>query len=317
MQKYFFIYLKGIAMGAADVVPGVSGGTIAFISGIYERLINAIRSINGKALQYLFKFDFKGLWSQIDANFLITLFAGIFTSLLSLSRLVLYLMENHPILLWSFFLGLVLASAVTVGRKITQWSIGTILALLVGIAVAFYVTVAVPVDTPTALWFIFLSGAVAICAMILPGISGSFILLLMGKYHYIFSVIKEITGLKFTFENISTLLTFLVGCVVGLLSFSHVLNWMLKKYHNLTIALLTGFMVGSLNKVWPWRQVTQTYIDSKGNEKTLLDKSVLPNVYEQVTGKDAELFFAFVLIILGFAIVYLIEKWSANKNQEV
>lgn len=317
MQKYFFIYLKGIAMGAADVVPGVSGGTIAFISGIYERLINAIRSINGKALQYLFKLDFKGLWSHIDANFLIALLAGIFTSLLSLSRLVLYLMENHPILLWSFFLGLVLASAFTVGRKINQWNIGTVLALLVGIAVAFYVTVAVPVDTPTALWFIFLSGAVAICAMILPGISGSFILLLMGKYHYIFSIIKEITVFRFTFENISTLLTFLVGCVVGLLSFSHVLNWMLKKYHNLTIALLTGFMIGSLNKVWPWRQVTQTYIDSKGNEKTLLDKSILPNVYEQVTGKDAELFFAFVLIILGFAIVYLIEKWSANKNQEV
>lgn len=304
-------------MGAADVVPGVSGGTIAFISGIYERLINAIRSINGKALQYLFKLDFKGLWSHIDANFLIALLAGIFTSLLSLSRLVLYLMENHPILLWSFFLGLVLASAFTVGRKINQWNIGTVLALLVGIAVAFYVTVAVPVDTPTALWFIFLSGAVAICAMILPGISGSFILLLMGKYHYIFSIIKEITVFRFTFENISTLLTFLVGCVVGLLSFSHVLNWMLKKYHNLTIALLTGFMIGSLNKVWPWRQVTQTYIDSKGNEKTLLDKSILPNVYEQVTGKDAELFFAFVLIILGFAIVYLIEKWSANKNQEV
>jgi putative membrane protein len=317
MQKYFFIYLKGIAMGAADVVPGVSGGTIAFISGIYERLINAIRSINAKALQYLFKFDFKGLWSHIDANFLIALFAGIFTSLLSLSRLVLYLMENHPILLWSFFLGLVLASAITVGRTITQWNIGTIVALLAGIVIAFYVTVAVPVDTPTALWFIFLSGALAICAMILPGISGSFILLLMGKYHYIFSIIKEITGFKFTFQNISTLLTFLVGCVVGLLSFSHVLNWMLKRYHNLTIALLTGFMVGSLNKVWPWRQVTQTYIDSKGNEKTLLDKSILPNVYEQVTGKDAEIFFAFILIVLGFAIVYLIEKWSANKNQEV
>ncbi len=317
MQKYFFIYLKGIAMGAADVVPGVSGGTIAFISGIYERLINAIRSINGKALQYLFKFEVKSLWAHIDANFLIALFAGIFTSLLSLSRLVLYLMDNHPILLWSFFLGLVLASAITVGRKINQWGLWTTLALLVGAAVAFYVTVAVPVDTPTALWFIFLAGALAICAMILPGISGSFILLLMGKYHYIFSIIKEITGFKFTFEHIITILTFLAGCIVGLLSFSHVLNWMLRKYHNLTIALLTGFMVGSLNKVWPWRQVTQTYIDSKGNEKTLLDKSVLPNVYEQMTGKDAELVPALILIVLGFAMVYIIEKWSADKSQAV
>ncbi|MCU0390336.1 MAG: DUF368 domain-containing protein [Thermoflexibacter sp.] len=317
MKTYLFIYLKGIAMGAADVVPGVSGGTIAFISGIYQRLLNAIRSINAKAIQLLFKFDIKGLWAHTDATFLIVLFAGIITSILSLTRVVLYLMENQPILLWSFFLGLVLASAITVGKKISHWNIGTIASFVIGTGIAYYITVAVPVDTPTELWFIFLSGAIAICAMILPGISGSFILLLMGKYHYIFSLIKEITELKFTFHNLSSIFTFILGCLTGILSFSHVLNWMLKKYHDLTIALLTGFMVGSLNKVWPWRQVTQTYIDSKGQEKTLLDKSVLPNVYQEVTGKDSEILFAILLIILGFTIVYMIEKWSAKKTDEV
>ena len=297
-------------MGAADVVPGVSGGTIAFISGIYDTLLNAIRSFNAKALQLLFAFKLKELWQHLNGTFLAVLLSGIATSIILFARVVLYLMEAHPIFLWSFFLGLVLASALLVGRKIQRWNAPVVLSLAIGTALAYYITVAVPIDTPAEWWFIFLSGAIAICAMILPGISGSFILLLLGKYHFILSTVKDLTQLKFSAEGIITIVCFATGCVTGLLSFSHLLNWLLKRHYDLTVALLTGFMLGSLNKVWPWREVIRTYTNSKGEVKTLLDQSVLPQTFEQLTGQDPQLLWAIVLLATGFAIVYFIEKAS-------
>ncbi len=306
MREYIFLFLKGIAMGAADVVPGVSGGTIAFISGIYERLLDAIRSANGTALKLLFSGRIKGLWQHIDGTFLVVLFAGIGTSVLGLSKLILYLLANQPEMLWSFFFGLIIASALLVAQSVKQWNIAAIVALMAGAAVAYWVTIAVPVETPTDLWFIFLSGAIAICAMILPGISGSFILLLMSKYEHI---IRSLTELNF-----KVIITFALGCVTGLLSFSHVLHWLLKRYHDLAVALLMGFMLGSLNKVWPWKQVLEYYTDRHGKLKPIVESNVLPTQYLELTGKEPMLAACIAVCLFGFAVVYLIEKAASQKQ---
>ena len=275
IKKYFPLTLKGIAMGAADVVPGVSGGTIAFISGIYEELLNSLKSFNGTAVKKLFKEGFGAFWQHINGWFLLFLVAGIGISILSLSKLILYLLENYPNLIWSFFFGLVVASAVFVAGTIKKWSWDVILAAIIGTGIAYYVTVATPSQTPENYGFIFITGAIAICAMILPGISGSFILLLMGKYEFI---LNSLNNMKF-----DIILTFIAGCFLGLIGFSHVLSFMLKKYHNATVALLTGFMFGSLNKVWPWKEVLETQIID-GEEKILREANVLPSTYTQITG---------------------------------
>ncbi|HSI90301.1 MAG TPA: DUF368 domain-containing protein, partial [Adhaeribacter sp.] len=239
LKEYLLLFSKGVAMGAADVVPGVSGGTIAFITGIYEELLNAIRSVNGEAVKLLVNFKIAALWKHINGSFLVVLVSGIFFSVALLARVVLYLLNNHPEMLWSFFFGLIVASAVIVSKKITRWNVGVILAGIIGIALAYFITVATPTETPEAYYFIFLSGAIAICAMILPGISGSFLLVLLAKYEYILNAVKDF--------KVDVIAFFGLGCITGLLMFSHVLNWMLKKYHNVTVSLLTGFMIGSLN----------------------------------------------------------------------
>ncbi|MBD1397985.1 DUF368 domain-containing protein [Pontibacter sp. JH31] len=297
-----------MGMGAADVVPGVSGGTIAFITGIYEELLDSIRSVNGEALRLLSRFDLKGFWSHINGTFLVVLVTGILFSIASLSRLVLFLLENYPIMLWGFFFGLIVASALVVGKKITKWRPIVVLAGLAGIAVAYWVTIAVPMQTPEAYWFVFLSGAIAICAMILPGLSGSFLLLLMAKYEFMMNALKEF--------KVDMILVFAVGCVTGLLSFSHVLNWMLKNYYNITVALLTGFMVGSLNKVWPWKQTVQTYTDRHGVVKPLIQENVSPGTYAQLTGQEPYLLYAIGLAIFGFLLVYLIDRLTDDNTAE-
>lgn len=306
MREYIFLFLKGIAMGAADVVPGVSGGTIAFISGIYERLLNAIRSVNGIALKLLFLGRIKELWQHIDGTFLVVLFAGVGTSIIGLSKLILYLLANHPEILWSFFFGLIIASALLVSKSVKQWNAAVIVALIIGAGIAYWVTIAVPVETSNKLWFIFLSGAIAICAMILPGISGSFILLLLSKYEYI---IRSLTELNF-----KVIIAFALGCITGLVSFSRVLHWLLKRYHDLAVALLMGFMLGSLNKVWPWKQVIEYYTDRHGNLKPIIETNVLPTQYLDLTGKEPELTACTALCITGFLAVYLIERLASRKQ---
>ncbi|MEY8608124.1 DUF368 domain-containing protein [Parabacteroides segnis] len=293
LKDYGLLLLKGMGMGAADVVPGVSGGTIAFIVGIYEELIDSIKSINGASLKLLFTGKIAAFWKAINANFLLAIVAGIGISIFSLAKLITWLLVTHPILVWAFFFGLVLASTWFVSKDIKQWNWKSILSFIIGAIIAYYITVATPAETPTNLFFIFLCGAIAICAMILPGISGSFILVLLGKYFYIMEAVKTL--------NIPVMLVFICGAVLGITSFSRVLSYALRRFHDTTIAVLAGFMLGSLNKVWPWKETIETYTDSHGEIKPLVEANILP---------DQLLWEAVGLMIFGFAIVYFLEKLS-------
>jgi len=250
-----------MGMGAADVVPGVSGGTIAFITGIYEELIDSIKGINLKAVKLLLTGRWLSFWKQINGNFLLAVFAGIAISVLSLAKVLEYLLEHQPVLIWSFFFGLVLASSYVVSRKVIRWRYPKIVALVAGIGIAFYMTSVTPTTTTDASWFVIFSGGLASCAMILPGISGSFILLLLGKYSFALHAVNE--------RIILDLLLLGAGAVTGLILFANLLSWLLKKYHDITIAVLVGFMIGSLNKIWPWKETLKTIV-VEGELKPLL-----------------------------------------------
>ncbi len=301
MKKYLILILKGMGMGAADVVPGVSGGTIAFITGIYEELINAIKSINYPNLKLLFSGRVAAFWKAINANFLIALVSGIGISVISLARLLQYILETYPELIWSFFLGLIVASAIYVAKQIKVWNLASVLSLLVGVVIAYIITEITPAETTEAWWFIFISGAIAICAMILPGISGSFILLLLGKYEFIIGAISEF--------KLGIIAVFLAGAGIGIISFSNFLSWLLRRYHNQTIALLAGFMVGSLNKVWPWKNTISQFTDRHGELKPLLQDNVLPHLYEG----NPHLLSAIALAFLGFVLIFVIERMAVSK----
>lgn len=298
-KDYLVLVVKGMGMGAADVVPGVSGGTIAFITGIYEELINSIKSINLKALKLLFSLKLVEFWKTINGTFLLCVLLGIGISVFSLAKGLQYLLENHPVLVWSFFFGLIVASAIYVAKSIKNWNPSTIIAGIAGIIVAYFITVITPAEANTSTWFIFISGAIAICAMILPGISGSFILVLLGMYKFILDAVGDL--------QIAVILTFMLGAAIGIIAFSNVLSWLLKKFHNQTIAVLAGFMVGSLNKVWPWKQVTETFIDRHGEIKPLVEVNILPGTYEQISGDSASLMGAVLLAIVGFVLIFIIE----------
>lgn len=244
-SSYIMVCLKGIGMGAADVIPGVSGGTIAFLTGIYEELLKSIKSINLEALKLLFTGKLRQFWNHINGTFLLSLVLGIMISFFSLAKLMQYLMANEPIPLWSFFFGLIIASAILILKDIDLTKIKHLLALALGIAAGAAICLVSPTQTPNDLWFIFLCGAIAICAMILPGISGSFILLLLGKYEYMLQALTDL--------NLVLIITFVVGAAIGIISFSHFLTWLLNKYHVTTISALAGIMIGSLVKVWPWQ----------------------------------------------------------------
>ena len=297
---YVFITLKGMAMGAADVVPGVSGGTIAFISGIYEELITSINNINFSLIGVLRKEGIKAVWNKINGNFLVALFVGIFISVLSLAKFLSWLLENKPVLLWSFFFGLVVASIFFVGKEITRWNPGTVLILLVGAALAFFITQLPVSENTDSLPYLFMSGALAICAMILPGISGAFILVLLGSYKTILDSVHE--------RDLKIILTVGIGALFGLLSFARLLKWMFNHYKNLTLALLTGFIIGSLNKIWPWKKVLET---KTFGDKTIVvaDKNVFPWAFEG----DNQLMLAILLAIIGFSLIFMLEK-AASKQ---
>ena len=298
-SRYIVLALKGCAMGMADVVPGVSGGTIAFISGIYEELLDSIRSVNATALKLLLKLRLGEFWRHINGSFLLPVLLGIAIAIFSLARLMTYLLTYHPIAIWSFFFGLIIASALLVARQIGRWDWRSLLAFVAGAAAAWWITVATPAETPNDWWFVMLSGAIAICAMILPGISGAFILLLLGKYQYIMQAVGDL--------NIPVIVIFVVGAVAGIISFSHLLSWLLKHWHDVTVAVLMGFMAGSLNKVWPWKEVVETYTDSHGKIMPLVESNVAPGRFEALTQQDALLAEAIVLCIVGFLAIYCIE----------
>lgn len=307
-HNYPLLVLKGCAMGAADVVPGVSGGTIAFIAGIYEELVDSIKSINLHALKLLFTLKLKAFWQQINGSFLFSILLGIGISIFSLAKLMTWLLEHYPIQIWSFFFGLIIASTVLVAKEIQRWHAGTVIALIIGAAVAYVITILSPSETPNAWWFIILSGAIAICAMILPGISGAFILLLMGKYAYI---LGAVSALQF-----GILLLFAFGAVTGIVSFSHLLSWLLKKHHTATVATLTGFMVGSLNKVWPWKEILETYTDSHGAVHPLVEANISPAAFEQLTGTPSFLWQAILLCIFGFVLIFGLEYLGEKLNKQ-
>ncbi len=281
-------------MGAADVVPGVSGGTIAFITGIYEELINSIKGINLKAIRLFFTGRWNAFWKQINGNFLLAVFSGIFISVLSLAKVLEYLLENQPILIWSFFFGLVVASSYVVSRKISRWKYPKIVALVAGIGIAFYITSVTPTTTTDASWFVIFSGGLASCAMILPGISGSFILLLLGKYTFALHAVNE--------RIILDLLLLGAGAVTGLILFANLLSWLLKKYHDITIAVLVGFMIGSLNKIWPWKLTLKTIV-VEGELRPLVEKNVLPSV----GNPGDQVWIALLMLAAGIALILFVE----------
>ncbi len=290
-------------MGAADIVPGVSGGSIALITGIYEELLESINSFNGDNLRLLLKFELKAFFQAVNGAFLLSLFLGIMTSVFSLSKLITYLMAEHPIPLWSFFCGLILIAAFLILKDIKEWSFGVVVALFVGTIAAYYITELPPTSSPDALWFTFVAGAIAICAMILPGISGSFILLILGKYESVLQAVSE--------RDFITLAVFALGCVVGLLSFSRIISWLLKRYYSLTIGLLSGFMLGSINKLWPWKVVTAYRTSSSGEEKPFLTENLFPGEYMQQTGLEPQIMLALVAFLFGIILVYGIDRLAA------
>lgn len=278
--------VKGMCMGAADVVPGVSGGTIAFITGIYDELINSIKSINAASLKMFFTGKWGEFWKMINGKFLLFLLAGIGISVFSLAKIITWLLVAYPVLVWSFFFGLVLASTWFVGKDVKERNWKTGLGFLLGAALAFYITVATPAETPSHFLFIFLCGAIAICAMILPGISGSFILVLLGKYFFIMEAVKTL--------DLKVIAIFGIGACVGITSFSRLLSYALSHMRNITLAVLSGFMLGSLNKVWPWKETIEG-----------VERNVAPNAF---------VWQAVCLALLGFVMVYGIEKISSKSE---
>lgn len=300
IKDSLLLFLKGLAMGAADVIPGVSGGTVAFITGIYEELLESIKSINVEAFRLLFSGKWKALWEHINGSFLLTLFAGISISFLSLARFMTYLIEEHPIQLWSFFFGLIIISALMILREIKKWDYITAINLIAGTVIAYYITILTPASTPENMFFLFLSGMIAICAMVLPGISGSFLLLMLGKYEYIFNAIKE--------YNFGVLTPFALGCIVGILSFSRVISWFLKRFHDYAVAFLAGIMLGALNKIWPWKQVISYRLNSSGEQVPLIEENLLPAAYSKILSKNPHLLEAILFFALGIMVVVAIDR---------
>ena len=251
-RKNIITAVKGACMGAADVIPGVSGGTIAFIMGIYDEFVGSLASINAEAVKLLLTGRFKEFWKHINGGFLLSLVLGIGVSVVSLASLMQMLLTNYPIQTWAFFFGLIVASSIFIIRGISGWKAAEFLLLVFGIILGVVICTLSPTTTPDGLWFIFLSGAIAICAMILPGISGSFILLILGKYQYIMGCISDLVkGIDFG-HNLLILCVFLVGAVIGILGFSRFLHWLLARWHKQTLIVLAGFIIGSLVKIWPW-----------------------------------------------------------------
>ncbi len=307
LKKYGLNYLKGMAMGAADIVPGVSGGSIALIAGIYQELLDSINAFNWNNLLLLKSFQIKEFYLRLNGNFLLSLVLGIMTSIFALSRVITYLMDEHPIPLWSFFSGLILVSAFLILKETKKWNFVIVISIAMGTAFAWWVTNLPPTTTPDAPWFTFVAGAIAICAMILPGISGSFVLLILGQYERILQAVLD--------KDIFTLALFASGCLVGILSFSRVVAYLLRRFHAATIGLLSGFMLGSVNELWPWKLVTSWRTSSSGKEVPFLTENILPGEYLSQVGLQPQLGWAIGSFFFGIGLVLFIE-WLASKLQQ-
>lgn len=333
-KDYFFIYLKGIAMGSADVVPGVSGGTIAFISGIYDELINSISAVKPHLLQDLLKGNIKEVWQKVNGNFLICLLAGVATSILSLAKLITYLMQFYPIQLWAFFFGLILASIIYIGKQIKNWNLGSLLGITLGALFIFAISSMPPLATSNSYFFLFVAGAIAACAMILPGISGSFILLLLGAYSTVITAIGN--------QDLAVIGVVGVGAVTGLISFSKLLHYLLNNYHNTVVGVLTGFLIGSLWKIWPWKSDEMVYVKEIGTQsthdvlhgfgslsafmqtqssehfdqvKTYIEHNISPFQYEIINPNTQHgMIYAALFCLIGFSLIFIIEYLAKSRN---
>lgn len=302
MQKpldYLLLGIKGMGMGAADVVPGVSGGTIAFITGIYEELLSSIAAIKPSLIRTIGKEGVGAAWKAINGNFLVAVFAGIGISIVSLAKLFAWILKEHPVMLWSFFFGLILASIPMVWSQLKKNSFDTYVSFLAGAVIAFAIT-EMPVSEGTdESWFIFISGALAICAMILPGISGSFILLLLGMYQFVLDAVND--------RDIVTLGIFAAGCLIGLLSFARLLSFLFKRFHDITVALMAGFLLGSLNEIWPWKKTLQYRENSKGE--------MVPFLQENIAPENETMWIGFGLMLAGILVIFSLSRISARNKQ--
>lgn len=303
IREAIVLMFKGICMGIADTIPGVSGGTIALITGIYEDLLAAIKSVDAKMIGRMIRLDFKAALAGFHARFVLALFLGIAAAILTFARLMSYLLYHHPVPTWSLFFGLIAASVWVVGRQVEKWTAGPGGSVTAGAVAGFLIVNLVPVATPEALWFVFLSGMIAICAMILPGISGAFILLILGKYEFIIATLKN----PFLLENMAIIAVFAAGCVVGLAGFARVLKFLLVSYRALTLAFLTGLMAGTMWKIWPWKEVIETAMIG-GKERILRENNILPGAL------DGDLFLAVGLMAAGFLAVLALERLSRNRH---
>mgnify|MGYP006091250879 CR=1 FL=1 len=305
-KQYLLLFSKGLAMGAADVVPGVSGGTIAFVSGIYMELIDSIKSLNLEALRVLKSQGGAAVWRHINGNFLITLLAGILTSLFSLAVFMQYLLAQHPLPLWSFFVGLIAGSVIYLLRqyRLTRWQ--DMLLFVTGIAVAWAVSVAPAVQLEGGLVTMFFAGSIALCAMILPGISGSFILVLLGLYPVFITAIAQL--------QLDILSVFALGGIIGLALFSRFLSWMLARYEVSVIAVMCGFLVGSLNIIWPWKLVLESAVSHSGKTIVLAAQNLWPSQYTQLVGGDAQTLLSASAMLLGLILVLGLEYVGSRFN---
>lgn len=299
IKQHIFIMLKGMAMGIAELVPGVSGGTIAFVTGIYEEFISSINNISISTFKTLKNEGFKAFWHTLNGNFLLVLFVGMLISILSFSKLITWLLEFHPIPIWAFFFGLVLASVIFVAKAISRWNMGSILLFSLGAIVAFYITTLPPSANTDSLPFLFFSGALAICAMVLPGISGSFILVLLGSYKTILDAVND--------KDFKIVITVGLGVIFGILSFARVLKWLFANYKNATLAVLTGFILGSLNKIWPWKNILETI--KIGKKEIIIDENISPLAFEG----DPQLTLAIITALIGFSLIFILEKTASKK----
>jgi len=305
-MNYLTTFLKGMAMGAADVVPGVSGGTIAFITGIYDTLLESIRRINPSVIGIWKREGFKAAFAHINGLFLIALFGGVLTSIATLAKLISWLLVTHPIPLWSFFFGLILVSVFHMLKQIEQRSLSRLVFLLLGVAFAYSIAVLNPLQLEPTSINVLLAGGIAICAMILPGISGSFILLLIGMYTPVLGAVKSF--------DLPILALFLTGCVLGLLSFSHVLSWLLKRFRDLTLVFLTGLMLGTLPKIWPWKETISWRTNSSGEQVPLIQHNLSPSAFEALNSQPSQLGIAIVLMLCAIGLVLGLEKFAENRD---
>lgn len=309
--NYLMVTVKGICMGAADVIPGVSGGTIAFMTGIYENLVGSINSINTEAVRLLFTGKIRQFWRHINGNFLLSLVAGILISILSLAKLMQYLLASHPIQTWAFFFGLIVASSIFILKGVSGWKVRDIVTLAIGIVLGVVICTLSPTQTPDGLWFILICGAIAICAMILPGISGSFILLILGKYEYMMGTIANIVSGDGTGKDYLTILVFAAGAVAGILAFSKFLHWLLSRYHRPTLLVLAGFIIGSLVKVWPWSNM-EAIVLSQFPEAAIAGEGAISEaiIGQYISMVDMHIGGAILSALIGFFLVIGIEAAS-------